>query len=270
MIELDALLGGSSAEALARAAARWPPAQPDASFVAYVAERAIGQELARLRIEDLVLAWWASTGSSAAIAAFEAAHAGALAKLVQRFHRLDADELKQVLRIKLFAGDAPRIREYSGFGFLENWFKIIAARTFLDVARSRARERIDDVGDKLLEGIVAPGADPRDAAARAELVATVKTALEAAIAELPARERTFLRHVMVDGLTLEQIASTYQLHRVTVARALGTARQRLHDATRALVLAKLGIPAERLASMLQLIDTQIHLSLQRLFPDPTL
>ncbi len=268
--ELTALLGVASDDALARAAARWPEAVPDAAFVAYVAERATQPDRSRLRIEDLVLAWWASKGSSAAILAFEIAHAAALAKLLQRFHRLDADELTQLLRIKLFAGEAPRIREYSGFGFLENWFKIIAARTFLDVARSRARERIDDIDDKLLEGIAAPGADPQLAAARAQLVATVKVALEATIAELPARERTFLRHVMVDGLTLDQIASTYQVHRVTVARGLGNARQRLHDATRALVLAKLGIAADQLASMLQLIDSQIHLSLQRLFPDPTL
>ena len=277
-LELRALLGDAAppiAEALERARVRWPTANPDPTFVQYVAERArtqpdLAAALPRLRLEDLVLAWWAGSGAAAAIAAFEAAHASALDRLLRRFHRLDADELRQVVRIKLFAGEAPRIRDYSGFGFLENWFKIIAARSFLDLARSTQRERIDDIDDAILQNLVAPGADPRDAVARAELVATVKAALEAAIAELPPRERTFLRHVMVDGLTLEQIATTYQVHRVTVARELGTARQRLHDATRALVLTKLGITAGGLASMLQLIDSQIHLSLQRLFPDPTL
>lgn len=279
---LVALLGPVAVEhepaitaGFATARERWPEADPDEAFATYVVERARAQPdlataLPRLRVDDLVLAWWASSGGSPAIAAFEAAHASAIERLLRRFHRLDADELRQLLRVKLFAGDAPRILDYSGFGFLENWFKIIAARTFLDVARAKGRERIDDIDEAILRDVEAPGADPRDAAARAQLVAAVKAALEAAIAALPARDRTFLRHVMVDGLTLEQIATTYQIHRVTVARALGSARQRLHDATRALVLDKLGIAADGLASMLQLIDSQIHLSLQRLFPEPTL
>ena len=279
---LAALLGPAAAEhepaiaaGLANAHERWPEARPDEAFAAYVAERAgtqpdLATALPRLRIDDLVLAWWAGSGASPAIAAFEVAYASALDRLLRRFHRLDADELRQVLRVKLFSGDPPRIRDYSGFGFLENWFKIIASRTFIDIARAKQRERIEDIDEAILRDVEAPGTDPRDALARAQLVAAVKAALEAAIAALPPRDRTFLRHVMVDGLTLEQIATTYQVHRVTVARALGSARQRLHDATRALVLDKLGIAADGLASMLQLIDSQIHLSLQRLFPEPTL
>lgn len=263
------------AEGLARGCERWPEARPDETFGSYVAERAREQSdlaaaLPRLRVEDLVLAWWAGRGESTAIVAFETEHRGALERLLQRFHRLDSDELRQALRVKLFAGDAPRIRDYSGFGFLENWFKIIAARTFLDIARSKQRERIDDLDDVLLRELEAPGADPAEATARAQLLATVKAALESAIAELPPRDRTFLRHTLVDKLTLEQIATTYRVHRVTVARALGSARQRLYDATRALVVARLGIAPEGLASMMRSIDSQIDLSLHRLFPEPTL
>jgi RNA polymerase sigma-70 factor (ECF subfamily) len=278
---LVALLGPLAAEresaiaaGLASAHERWPEARPDEAFVGHVADRArtqpdLATALPRLRIDDLVLAWWAGSGAYPAITAFEVAHESALDRLLRRFHRLDADEMRQVVRVKLFSGDTPRIRDYSGFGFLENWFKIIAARTFIDLARAKERERIEDIDDAILRDVEALDTDPRDAVARAQLVAAVKAALEAAIAGLPPRDRTFLRHVMVDGLTLEQIATTYQVHRVTVARALGSARQRLHDATRALVLDKLGIAAGGLASMLQLIDSQIDLSLQRLFPEAT-
>lgn len=256
---------------LARARERWPEATFGDAFATYVAERAsAAPDLARLRIEDLALAWWASTGDPRAIAAFERALAPVLERLLRRFHRLDADELRQLIRVKLFTGERPRIREYSGFGHLENWFKIIASRTFLDHARALGRERIDDLGEDELLAVAAPNASPQDAAARAELAAAVKAALATAIAELAGRERTFLRHVMVDGLTLEQIATTYRLHRVTVARILGAARQRLYEATRGQVCERLGIAPSGLASMLQLIDSQIHLSLQRLFPDPTL
>jgi RNA polymerase sigma-70 factor len=274
-------MGDDLAERVAAAGAsvraRWAalPTLDDA-FLTYLRERAsrqpdLGVALPRLRIEDLALAWWASRGDSAAIAAFEAAHAEDLAKLLRRFHRLDPDELTQLLRIKLFIGSEtapPRILEYSGFGFLQNWYKVIAVRTFLDAARSKRRERTDELADEQLLALVDQGDDPREAATRAELIGAIKRALAAAIAELPGRERTFLRHVTVDGLTLEQIAATYELHRVTVARTLASARKQLHEATRELVIAELGIAPDGLESAIQQLDSQIDLSLRRVFRDP--
>lgn len=243
--------------------ARWRDApQPDATFTAYVLERR-QPNVERLRLEDLFLAWWCSRNDSRAIAAFDEAHAAVLERLLQRFHRLDADELRQRLHVKLFVGDAPRIRDYSGYGFLENWVKVIAARTFVDAARERARERTDP----LPEQFDAPyRGDPHLAARRAEVASAVKRALDTAINALPARERTYLRHVIVDGLTQEQIAATYAVHRVTVARVLAAAREQVHEMTRGLVIAELG----SIASTMMFIDSQLDLSLQRLFPEPTL
>ncbi|HEY0190406.1 MAG TPA: hypothetical protein VGC42_04740 [Kofleriaceae bacterium] len=261
---------------LARVRARWPDAPPPGTdFIRHVVERArrqpdLAAALPRLRLDDAFLAWWAGGGDARAIAAFEAAHAALLDRLLARFHRLDADELRQQLRIKLFTGAPPRIFDYAGFGFLENWLKVLAARTFLDAARAAGRTRTDDVPDELLLELAAPGGHPGDAAARAEVVAAIKRALEVAILGLAGRERTFLRHVTVDGLTLDQVAATYQVHRVTVARALAAARAQLHTATRARVVAELGVAPERLASALRLLDSQIDLSLQRLFPEPTM
>ncbi len=274
------LLAGSLPTAIdtsvATARRRWPDLPADApEFSDYLLERAreqidLAAALPRLRVDDLLLAWWAGRNDSRAISAFEAAHADALDRLLRRFHRLDPDELRQALAIRLFVGTStarPRILDYSGFGFLENWFKITAARTFLDTARALGRERTDELSDEALFELASPRDDPRDAAERVQVVAAVKRMLERAIATLPARERTFLRHVTVDGLRLEQIAATYQVHRVTVARVLASARKQLQDATRALVIGELGTG---LASMLQLLDSQIDLSLQRLFPEPTL
>jgi len=243
---------------------RWPDAPaPGAEFAAYVAERRAptGE---RLRVEDLFLAWWCTRDDSRAIAAFDAAHAEILERLLHRFHRLDADELRQRLRVKLFVGEGARIRDYSGSGFLENWVKVIAARTFVDAARERTRERTDPLPEHV--DVTDRADDPRHAAQRAEVVAVVKRALDTAINALPSRERTYLRHVIIDGLTQEQIATTYAVHRVTVARALAAARQQLHEQTRALVIAELG----SVGSTMLFIDSQLDLSLQRLFPEPTL
>jgi RNA polymerase sigma-70 factor, ECF subfamily len=244
--------------------ARWPDAPaPDAAFTAYVLERK-QPDVQRLRLDDLFLAWWCSRGDSRGIAAFDHAHAAVLERLFHRFHRLDPDELKQRLHVKLFVGDTPRIRDYSGHGVLENWVKVIAARTFVDVAREAGRERTDPIS----EHPDAPDRadDPGLAAHRAEVVAVVKRALDTAINGLPPRERTYLRHVIVDGLTQQQIASIYAVHRVTVARVLASAREQLHEVTRGLVIAELG----SVASSMALLDSQLELSLQRLFPEPTL
>ncbi|MBX3159787.1 MAG: sigma-70 family RNA polymerase sigma factor [Deltaproteobacteria bacterium] len=264
---------------MAAIAQQWPhgPA-PGAELAAYAAERIARQDdlasaLPRLRLDDLYLAWWACRGDDRGIAAFEAAYAADLSRLVQRFHRLSAEELRQGLRIKLFVGGGdspPQLHKYGGFGFLQNWLKVTAARTFLDAARTERGRRIEaELDDDLLEVAVLGGSnDPRERHESAQVNAAVKRAFAAAVAALVPRERTFLRHAMVDHLTLEQIAATYQVHRTTVARTLASARARLLEQTRAGVVADLGITPDRIDSAIHALDSKIDLSLSRVLRDP--
>jgi RNA polymerase sigma-70 factor (ECF subfamily) len=78
-----------------------------------------------------------------------------------------------------------------------------------------------------------------------------------------------LRHATIDGLTLDQIAATYQVHRATVARTLASARQKLLETTRAGVIANLGIVSAELDSAIKLLDSQIDLSLSRVLGEHT-
>jgi RNA polymerase sigma-70 factor (ECF subfamily) len=254
---------------------RWPDGPAlDAGFAAHLGERIAKQaDLAaavpRLRLDDLYLAWWAGSGDARGVAAFEAAFADDLRRLVARFHRLPADELRQRLRIKLFVGGAPHIASYSGFGFLQNWLKVTAARAFVDVARGDAgRPDEEELDERELLGLATPAGDPRDAHQKAELTSAVKRAFAGAVAALAPRERTFLRHAMVDHLTLDQIAATYQVHRATVARALAAAREQLLSGTRAGVIAILGIAPDELASAIKELDSRLELSLSRVLRDP--
>ncbi|HUJ61269.1 MAG TPA: sigma-70 family RNA polymerase sigma factor [Kofleriaceae bacterium] len=255
------------ADQLAAAAARWPALPLDGALAAAIAERLAAQPalegaLPRFRIGDLALASWAGRGEPAAIAAFEQAHAAILARLDQRFHRLPSDELRQQLRVKLFV-DPARVRDYSGFGHLENWLKVTAARLYLDVARGDARRRIaTDVSDGDLLALPSPATDPANAELRRELGDAVKRAFQAAVAALSPRERNFLRHVHVEGRTLEQIARTYRVHRVTVSRALAAARQHLLAGMRDALIAA-GVAGERLDSVLAELDSGLDLSLSR-------
>jgi len=245
------------------ALARWPQLRAGPPLVAFLAERLPKLDLARAPVEDLLLAWWTSTGASDAIAAFETEYAGILGGLLAKFHKLPADDLRQRLRVKLFVGEASKIREYRGTGTLASWLRVTAARVFVDAARSEVTRPTTDLDDVDLLGLAVPGGSNRDRQQREELAAAIKQALHEAIAGLAPRERTFLRHATVDDLTLEQIAAAYDVHRVTVARTLKSARERLLTETRARVLQRLGIEVEQLTSALAVLDSRLDLSLSR-------
>ncbi len=266
-------LGAQLAATLTAVHSRWPTAPtPGDEWVGYLADRIARQRdlaavLPRLRIDDLFLAWWAGRGDHDGIVAFEAAFAQDLDRLVARFHRLPESELRQRLRIKLFVGTAttpPRIADYSGFGFLQNWLRVTAARTFVDVARSDQSMRYEEELDEgELLGLSSPS-DPRLEHLRLQLGGAVKRAFAAAVTSLAPRQRTFLRHAYVDRLTLDQIALTYGIHRATVARTLASARDHLTENTRAVVAAELGVASEDLTSAIAALDTNLELSLSRL------
>lgn len=250
---------------------RWPGLPLDAELAAVIAARLGGQSdlargLPRFRAGDLALAAWAGRGDAKGIAAFEAELGDVLGRVLARFHRLPADELRQRLRIKLFVdaeGRRGRIHDYTGFGFLENWLKVTAVRDFIDLARGESRRKIEDELDEGVLGIVDPATDPALARARSELGGAVKRAFAAAVTQLSPRERNFLRLAHVDGLTLDQIAATYQVHRATVARVLAQARAALLARTRAAVAAEVGADDDRLDSVVGLLDSRLDLSLSR-------
>lgn len=262
-------LASQLATGVAAIRTRWPTAPDEpAAFGAYLGERIARQAdlasaLPRLRVDDLFLAWWAGRGDQAGIRAFEAAFADDLAKLVARFHRLPEAELRQRLRIKLFVGTPPRVGEYSGFGFLQNWLRVTAARAFVDVARSDQRTRLEDELDENELLGLSGGGDPRFAHLRDQLGGAVRRAFAAAVTSLEPRQRTFLRHAYVDRLTLDQIAATYAVHRATVARTLASAREALISQTRAAVAAELGVPTDELTSAIAALDSRLELSLSR-------
>jgi len=266
----------------AAARARWPEAKvSEAAFADALGERVAAQKdpagaLARLRVDDLLLALWCASGDARAIAAFERVHARDFDAVLARFRRLavPADELRQALRIKLFVGSdarAPRIGDYSGFGFLQNWLRVTALRALVDIARSeRARQLEELLVDDELIGVAAPGSDLRSGVSRAELGRAIKTAFAHAVTGLSPRQRNFLRHAHVDRLTLDQIAALYGIHRATVARALAQAREELIAATRRELGAALGLPDDQLDSIVRGADSRIELSLSRVLAAPAL
>jgi RNA polymerase sigma-70 factor (ECF subfamily) len=269
---------------LAAARARWPEAAvTDAQLAAALGARLGAQKdpaaaLARLRLDDLLLAQWCATGDPRAIAAFERVHRADVDGVLARFRRLAIthEELLQLLRIKLFVaadGRPPRIADYSGFGFLQNWLRVTALRALLDVARSEQARRLEELlADDDLIGLPALGPDLSAHVSREEVGRAIKQAFARAVADLAPRQRNFLRHAHVDHLTLDQIAATYGIHRATVARTLAQARADLVAATRRVLAAQLGVDPAALDSVVRAADSRIDLSLSRVLraPEPAI
>ncbi|MBL9014891.1 MAG: sigma-70 family RNA polymerase sigma factor [Myxococcales bacterium] len=267
---------------LAAAREKWPAATvTDEQFAAaLVAKMAAQKDLAtawqRLRVEDLFLALWCATGDARAIAAFEQVHRADLDGALARFRKLavTADELRQTLRIKLFVatdGRPPRIGDYSGFGFLQNWLRVTALRALVDIARSEKARKLEELlADDDLIGTPQLGPDISAKYSREQISRAIKSAFAKAVAGLGPRQRNFLRHAQVDGLTLDQIAALYSVHRATVARTLAQARAELTEATRRELGQALGIAEDSLDSVVRAADSRIDLSLSRVLKSPEL
>jgi RNA polymerase sigma-70 factor (ECF subfamily) len=269
------------AEAMAAARDRFADAGAitDEALAVAIGERLATQKdpaaaLARLRADDLLLAQWCATGDHRAIAEFERVHRADVDAVLARFKRLSitGDELRQTLRIKLFvatSGRAPRISDYSGFGFLQNWLRVTALRALVDVARSeRARKLEELLADDDMLGLPALGQDLAANVSREEVSRAIKQAFAHAVAALAPRQRNFLRHAHVDQLTLDQIAATYNIHRATVARTLAQARAELVSSTRDECAHILGVAPESLDSVVRAADSRIDLSLSRILRAP--
>jgi len=281
-LALPGLAERASAE-LAAARARWPEAAAltDATLATAIAskldeQRDLAAALARLRVEDLFLAQWCASGDARAITAFEQVHRTDLDGVLARFRRLPvtSDELLQTLRIKLFVATAdrpPRIGDYSGFGFLQNWLRVTALRALVDIARTEKARKLEELmADDDLLGFPELGPDIAARYTRDEVGKAIKGAFARAVAGLAPRQRNFLRHAQVELLTLDQIAALYGIHRATVARTLATARAELTEVTRKELASSLGVADDALESIVGAADSRLDLSLSRVLKSPEL
>jgi len=143
-------LAGRVATGLVAIRARWPAGPAVTDVGPYLAERLSAPRdlaiVASLRIDDLYLAWWTQREVVRGIAAFSAAFAGDVQRVARQFPASPPRALRAVLHAALFTGTAagpPRIRSYTGFGFLRAWLQVTAARVFVELARAQPTEHCE-------------------------------------------------------------------------------------------------------------------------------
>lgn len=254
--------------AIARARAAFPAVDvaPD-TFAAFLGARVPADQLEAARVEDLWAACACGTGATGAIAAVESRYFPdvdvALGKMGLSADRVS--EVKQGLRKVLFVGDpdagtSPRITEYKGSGDLRAWLRVTAMRAALKLLRKENRETPTD--DALLEAR-AQTDDPELGYMKAAYRAAFKTAFQEALDSLHAKERMFLKQQIVDGLSIDELGTLYQVHRATAARWVQSAREKLLTRTRRTFMLNARITSDECESIMRLVRSQLDVSLHR-------
>ncbi len=238
----------------------------------------IGRWWNHLRPTDLYLACACARGVVGALDRFERLFGEEIARTAQRFERpgLPADDLIQSLRAKLFTlpgadgvqprtpDGRPRIAMYTGQGFLQNWLRVTTTRTFIDCCRGLPESPEVPIRNELVDVLQEPKGDPELLLLKREHVKHFKASFAEAVAALDGADRLLLKQHLVERLTIDQLGALYHLHRASAARRIAKARDALLAATRLALARRLGLPPERLASVLELVDSRLEASIERL------
>jgi RNA polymerase sigma-70 factor (ECF subfamily) len=244
----------------------------DRELVAAIAARApateLGPYLERCRAGDLAVAVAAGRGSAVAIAELERTFRGTIDSTCRRFAGpgQTADDLKQILRAKLFVaepGQVPKIADYAGQGFLDNWLRVTAVRVFLDLAKRKDRVRETPVDDDDVLALPEP-ADLALDVVKAEYRAAVATAMHEGAQSLEPGDRHLLRQHLVVGLSIDQLGAVLGIHRATAARRIARAKEQLVAETRRQLAILLRLEEQELDEVIGLVMSRLDVSISKL------
>jgi len=244
----------------------------DRDLITQIAKRAPAGDLANYlqhcHAGDLAVATQAARGSQPAISELERAHKNTLEAACRRFAGpgQTADDLKQILRAKLFVaepGKTPKISDYAGQGFLDNWLRVTAVRVFLDLTKRKDRTRESSAEDDDILALPNPG-DLQLDVVKAEYRAAVTQAMHEGARALEPGDRHLLRQHFVAGLSIDQLGSVLGIHRATAARRISRAREQLVAETRKQLGLKLKLPDTELDEVLGLVMSRLDVSIAKL------
>lgn len=267
--EVPAGLEEELAGRIANAAATWPGVHLAAErFAAYLGTRCPSAAgLAGLCVDDLYLACACAAGAPEALRAFDRCYIDRVDGFVRRFDssRAFADEVRQILRRKLFLAEPPRnakIEEYSGRGALASWVGVAAQRVAVSLLRTRRPEA--DAPEDILEGEISQKADPELEYVRTRYRSEFRAALGEALGSLPDEERTLLRLYYVGGLSLLKLAQLKQVSFATVSRRLERTRRTIAERMKKTLERRLHLSPSEFTSLARLVRSSLESSLFRM------
>jgi RNA polymerase sigma-70 factor (ECF subfamily) len=235
------------------------------AFLAYVDGLGLEPQPEGLQAADLYLAGACLAGDQRAIAIFDRDLVGPARGAIMR---VDASpdfvaEALQELRQRLLVGPPPRLASFLGRGPLAVWVRVAASRVALDLARAAAPERAADA--EVIETLAASTADPGVRLLRETYGDAFQSALRETVTSLGARERNLLRFHVLDGLSIDEIAAPYGVHRATAARWLNAVHESIFKGVCDRLRAhNPRLDTAELESLVRAVRSDLHISLWRL------
>ncbi len=250
------------------AAAAWPGVRVEPrELVEVLAHKLAGDDppaLAAAALAEIHLAVACARGDAGAITAFDRAYLDVVPKALagMKLPAATVEDVRATVRDKLLLADGdrpPRVVEYAGRGRLRGLVQVTATRTAIDRIRHEAREVELPVGRDLAAPV-----DVELSLIKAQYREAFSAGFAQAVAAASRRDRNLLRLHFIGGVTLEQLAQMYGVHRATIVRWLASAREAVFGATRTHVAETIGAPPEELDEMFELVRSRVELSVERL------
>lgn len=250
---------------LADARADWPTVTlDDATFERYLADKSIERD-GITHLTDLFLACACCLDVPGARLVFEEHFVPQMRSAIARVPEVaDVDDVLQRVRVRLFTVTEQRgakLENYRGEGPLAGWLRTTAVRQALE---SRPTRRTEEVTPRALEALVDALPNPELAFLKGESTRLLKQAFAKAIDDLEPRQRTWLRLAVIEGLSIDQLAPMYGVHRTTAARWLTATRERLSALTLQHLRESAKLDSGELESLLGHARSHLDVSLERL------
>jgi len=255
----------SADEAYTRGATAWPGLVASRADFTRIGERcrermAHGGELPAwetLNASDVFLIAAVTGGRAEAHAAFERTMLepcrGALARL--SLPPAGVEDVLAELRSKLVVadgtGDLPIARQ-TGDGNLAALIRVMAVRAGIN--RSKRERRYSSDGDGTLEHLMG-GASPEGALLSEEAKTLLRRVIAAAVATLNERDQALLRLHLYHRMSIDELGSTYGVHRATAARWLAKIHDVIDAETRRVLAEELRTESDHLRSVMDAART---------------
>ena len=256
---------------------RWPRlALPEEVFVSYLLQRLppaqppqpLAQVLEQVHLADLYLACACVNNVPAAIPALEE-HCLRRLKSSLQLPAPVLDDVLQKVRMHLLLGtpsSGPKLPTYRGESRLSSWIRVIAVRMALHQTAPVA-ERPEENVLEALAALPTPEANAELALIKGRFQYDFRRALRDAFAALSREQRNLLRLYYVDRLTTTELARLLCVSQPTASRRLADAREAVYEETRRLLQERLRLSSREFESFLNVVRSQLDLSLSQLLKD---
>lgn len=226
-------------------------------------------ELAKLHATELYLAFACGLGVPQAVAHFQKTYDPDIDRGLRRAASvgLSEAELRQRAHVKMLVGgpDSPaQVMRFRGRGSLQGWVRVVASRMAIDLLRSHGSDREVAVTPTILAEVGRAEMDPRFEFLRERHRDVVQTALNDAFAALSDKERRILRGQLVQRLGVDDLGAMFGVHRSTASRWAAAARAALMRHTHENLQASLGAGDQTARGLVDMVRSQLELSVERL------